>query len=77
MVEFYTTPLQSSPKFALDDTTTSGFLYIGLAPPGAATSAPVWRIIKMPTSPLGVALYAGGSQAMVNIYDNRAVLSYS
>ena len=67
----------STKKLALDDTSTTGFLYIGLATIGAATSAAVWRIFKMPISTLGVTLAADGDDSYDNVWDSRASLSYS
>ena len=69
--------LSATPKFALDDTTTAGTLYIGLADAGSATSSASWRVIKMPTSPLGAATTADGNMKNDNVWDDRASLSYS
>lgn len=54
--------------------------FVGWATPGSATSAAVWRIIKIVydtnDNPLQV-LWADGNEAFDNIWDNRAALAYS
>lgn len=54
--------------------------YIGYANPGTATSVAMWRIARIDYDandlPIAV-LYADGNESYDNIYDNRAVLSYS
>lgn len=54
--------------------------YIGYGPPGSLTSQAVWRILRMtydvndnPT----VVEWANGNINFVNIWDDRAGLSYS
>lgn len=54
--------------------------YIGYGPPGSLTSQAVWRILRMtydandnPT----VVEWANGNINFVNIWDDRAALSYS
>ena len=53
--------------------------YIGLASPGALTSAAVWKIKKLVYVGTGVTeiLWADGSNAFNQIWDNYAALSYS
>jgi len=58
----------------IDDTGT--VVYIGKAVSGAATSAASFQI-KRVTSATGVTLWAGGTKAFNQIWDNRAALSYS
>ena len=60
----------------IDDLTTS--MYIGTAVPGTATSTALWKIKKVVFSGASTTiLYANGAATAVNIWDNRASLSYS
>ena len=54
-------------------------IYTGNAPPGSATSAAKWSIKRFTYSGtnLTVAEWAGGNNLCVNIWDNRASLTYS
>lgn len=54
-------------------------IYEGWAAPGTATSAAKWAIIKRTYSGTSVTVeqWAGGATTAVNIWDNRASLSYS
>lgn len=62
------------------DDAGSGTLYQGWAEPGTATSASSWRIRRIVTSgtPEDTAItFADGNRNFDNIWDDRAVLSYS
>jgi hypothetical protein len=60
------------------DTTSSPTEYYGAALPGTATSAASWRIMKKSVSgSVTTYAWAGGAATFVNIWDNRASLSYS
>jgi len=54
-------------------------VYVGFALPGAATSDAVWKIMKLVYSGSNMTqlLWAGGSVQFVNVWDNRAGLTYS
>lgn len=55
-----------------------GVTYIGIALPGAATSAAVWQIKRMTVSGTSTVIqYASGSTAFAYVWDDRAGLSYS
>ena len=56
--------------------TTATYEYIGLAVPGSATSASLWRISRE-TIATGELLYADGDANFDNIWDNYTSLSYS
>jgi len=55
-------------------------IYVGSAIPGTPTATAGWRIAKLTwdanNNPLTVQ-WAGGSNQYVNVWDNRAALSYS
>ncbi len=64
----------------LDYDGSGNVIYFGEALAGTATSAAGWRIKKLTYSGTGnllTALWAGGSNTFVNIWDNRAGLTYS
>lgn len=55
-------------------------IYIGLAPVGSLTSAPVWQVQKLTYDGSNRFIYnqfADGDDAFDNIYDDRASLNYS
>jgi len=54
-------------------------VYVGWAQPGSATSASVWKIMKLVYSGANLVqrLWADGNTKFDNIYDDRATLSYS
>ena len=56
--------------------TVGAYEYTGLADPGTATSAALWRILRETTAD-GTLLYAGGTGNFTNVWDNYAGLSYS
>jgi len=52
--------------------------YVGFALPSTATSDAKWRILKQEVSgTVTSTLYAGGTIEFVNVWNNRAALSYS
>lgn len=64
----------------LDFDVNGNVIYFGEALGGTPTSAAGWRIKKLTYSAGGnllTALWAGGSNTFVNVWDNRAALSYS
>ncbi len=61
----------------LDSTTTANTVYVGVAPPGTATSSGSWQIQKIDTSSGVGVTWANGNGDYSNIWDNRASLSYS
>ena len=61
---------------SLIDNTNSGYIYVGEAAVGSATSASAWRISKITTGVSPTILYAGGG-AFTQIWDNRASLVYA
>ena len=62
------------------DFVTDDLIYKGVAAPGALTSAAVWRISRItfdPASNDDVAEdFANGNDGILNVWDDRAVLSY-
>lgn len=63
--------LQLTVRQANDGTYT----YIGEALPGAATSAPVWRIQRI-TNADNTVLWADGDANFDNVWDNHLTLTY-
>lgn len=60
------------------DEASATVTYIGKAATGSATSSAVWKIKKIETiGAITSITYAGGVATYVNIYDNRASLTYS
>lgn len=55
---------------------TGVYTYVGYANPGSATSAAVWKVIRI-TDATGVTEFADGNCNFDNVYDDRATLSYS
>jgi len=55
----------------------SNILYIGYASIGSATSAALWRIMRLDSTTKLDIKYADGNDKFDNIYDNRQSLSYS
>lgn len=51
--------------------------YVGLASPGAATSAAVWQIKRVDETAGVTILWADGNTLFDNVWNNRASLSYS
>lgn len=74
-----TLPLGSSTYTQMIDYAgTANPVYVGLAPPGSATSAAVWQIKKLTYSgsnPTATQWAAGG--AFTQVWDNRASLTYA
>lgn len=72
---------QQDSAFRIDNTAVNNqALYIGQAAPGTATSASAWKIRKAFYDSNGnftYWLWAAGSAAATNIWDNRGSLSYS
>lgn len=68
-----------SAPITLIDEATSKITYIGKAIPGSLSSAAVWSISRVDTTvnPITTILYAGGSVLFINIWNNRASLTYS
>jgi hypothetical protein len=72
-------PTAYATEFDYDAASPPNLVYFGIAVPGTATSAAGWQIRKFTTSgsnPTSM-LWAGGSGAFTNIWDNRAGLTYS
>ena len=64
----------------IDNTTTANVEYWGYAQPGTGTSEAAWKLIQITKDSNGLMiskLFAGGSCAYSNIYDNRTTLTYS
>lgn len=64
----------------LDYDGSGNAIYLGLAEPGTATSAPLWQIRKLAYDGSGNLLntkWANGSRAFNSIWDDRVSLSYS
>ncbi len=59
------------------DDSASPVLYLAEGPTGAATSAALWRIMRITTSSGVVIEWADGNDLFDNVWDNRASLSYS
>ena len=54
--------------------------YVGYAEPGTATSAALWRIVRITLNAAGdvtAAEFANGNRNFVSAFDDRAALSYS
>ncbi len=69
--------IQTQLKTKIDEIDANN-TYIGYAAPNAATSAAVWRIIKITISGTVTSLeYADGNGKFDNVWDNRASLTYS
>ena len=70
-----------APRSILTEFDGSGnLIYVGTAAPGALSSEPVWVIRKLTydgSGNIATILYAGGSPAVVRIWDNRAAYTYS
>lgn len=54
-------------------------VFVGYAPPGKLTSDAVWKIMKLNYTGANLVerLWADGDTKFDNVWDNRAVLSYS
>lgn len=68
----------SSPSYiSYVDEASSTVTYVGEAVPGTATSAAAWRIKRVSVSgSITSILYAGSAATFVNVWNNRAALSY-
>ena len=71
IVQSYKAPLD----VLIDDTTFPGFLLVGMADPGTATSSPSWQIAKVDSSK-GSKRYCASSQEFKYVWDNRASYTY-
>ncbi len=64
----------------IDDSTTSGYVYIGKAIPGSGdatgTAKAIWQIVKIDSS-TGDKKFAEGSVLFNKVWDNRASYVYS
>lgn len=77
-VEVYRMRSTTGPMAVRIDQVDANTLYIGEALPGADPSAAVWRVRKFLTSgSVSSMLYANGTSAFTNVWDNRTGLSYS
>lgn len=67
----------SQETITLVDTSSTDYIYIGLALPSSLSSASVWRIqrVDLTTSEIKI-LYANESQDFTNVWDNRVGLTY-
>ena len=74
VVKTISTPNDEAYQTQIDDAGT--FVYIGSALSGAATSAASFSI-KRVTSATGVTLWAAGTKAYNQVWDDRVSLSYS
>src|ERR1700722_2144819 len=63
----YNTPLATQ----VDTTTTPNVIYVGQAPMGSLTSAPVWQIQAVNIIGPVTITWANGNSAYNNIFDNR------
>lgn len=63
----------------IDDVTTTSVSYVGRAPVGSATSAPVWRVMKIDESgsPITMSVTWADGGKYNQIYDNRTSLTYA
>ena len=64
----------------VDRTTTPGIEYYGYTAPGTQDSQANWKISALTMDENGLMvskLFAGGTPAYVNVWSNRASLSYS
>lgn len=59
------------------DEASSTITYVGQAVPGTATSSASWSIKRIDTTSGTVILWANGTAAFTQIWDNRAALPYS
>lgn len=59
------------------DEASATITYVGIAPPGSASSGALWSIKRLDSTSGLVVLYAAGSAAFNQIWDNRAALAYS
>lgn len=67
---------QISGNFTIRIDEGATYTYVGQAVPGTATSAAEW-IIKRIENSTGNILFADGNANLDNIWDNRAILTYS
>jgi hypothetical protein len=58
------------------DTAASPIIYIGKAPIGTLTSAPLWQISKLDTTGGAKITWTGGGN-YTQIWDNRTSLTYA
>lgn len=59
------------------DEASSTITYVGQAAPGTATSSASWSIKRLDSTTGLLVLYAAGTAAFSQIWDNRAALAYS
>jgi hypothetical protein len=59
------------------DQATSTVMYVGKAAIGSLTSGAVWRVKKVDTTSGIVITWADGNSNFDNIWDNRAILTYT
>jgi hypothetical protein len=74
------TPARESSTPQCDYDVNGNLIYYGTAVPGSATSAPAWGIKKLFYDGSGNFLrwlWAGGTPARTNVWDNRTALIYS
>lgn len=70
--------VQSVPLSTLIDKVSDNVTYFGFAKPGTSTSEPYWRIMKKNVSGSVTSFtFANGADTFVNVWTNRASLSYS
>lgn len=70
--------LQESLLVSVVDEASATVTYVGKAVAGTATSASSWRIYKYTVSgTVTTTTMAGGSMALANVFDDRAILVYS
>jgi len=59
------------------DLSQTGFVYVGQAVPGSATSSAVWKIKRITEGVNGTSIdWANGTDASTNVWDDRLTLSY-
>jgi hypothetical protein len=59
----------------IDSTTTPGVTYIGSAPPGTNQSSAAWQVKQI--SSTGSVTWGSATGAFINVWANRASLSYA
>ena len=64
-------------KYIIDEV-SSTLTYIGFAPPGSSESNPIWKIYRASVSgTITKVEYANGNSGYLNIWANRASITYS
>ena len=69
--------VQTVPLRMKIDSSNPDNIYIGFTKPGVLTSEPYWRIKRIVVGSVDDYSFANGEDTFVNIWDNRASLSYS